>query len=286
MKIGAHVRTAGGVDRGIDHAVELGAETIQIFSGAPQAWKRKNYGKEEVESFQRKVQETGIAPAFIHGLYLVNLATDNPEFLSKSFEALVADMRAAALLGAEGVIFHIGSHKGAGYESCFEQVVEYVRRVLEATPDEASLILENSAGMGGAIGSRFAELGRIIRESGSDRVKVCIDTQHAFASGYDLKSPEGIDAAMEEFEREVGLDRLVAVHANDSKCPLGGALDRHENIGEGHIGREGFINILSHAAFAGVPFLLEAPGFDDKGPDRQNVEILKSLREAALGGRL
>jgi len=281
MKIGAHVRTAGGTDKAIDRAEEMGAETIQIFSGAPQAWRRKNYAPAEVEAYKKRVEDTGIEPAFIHGLYLVNLASSDPALLARSYDALVAEMKAAGLLGAKGVIFHLGSHKGAGYESCFQRVVEYVKRVVEDTPENTWLILENAAGMGGAIGSKFAELGTIIRESGSDRVKVCIDTQHAFASGHDVKTRPGLEKMLEEFDRDVGLDRLVAVHANDSKIPLAGGVDRHANIGEGHIGRDGFVNMLSHPAFADVPFLLEVPGFEDQGPDKENVEILKALRAEA-----
>lgn len=278
MKIGAHVRTAGGVDKAIDHAVEMGAETIQIFSGAPYAWKRKKYTEAEVEAFKKRIEETGIEPAFIHGLYLVNLASSDEALLARSFDALVGDMKAASLIGAKGVIFHIGSHMGAGYDAKLNQVVEYVGKVVDNTPDDAWMILENAAGMGGAIGSKFAELGTIIRESGSDRVKVCIDVQHAFAAGHDVKTRLGLDKMLEEFERDVGLDRLVAIHANDSKCPLGGGIDRHENIGDGHIGRDGFENLLSHLALAEVPFLLEVPGIDDHGPDKENVEVLKSLR--------
>jgi len=281
MKIGAHVGTSGGTDKAIDRALELGAETIQIFSGAPQAWRRKNYAPSEVEAYRKRVAETGIEPAFIHGLYLVNLATENPDLLAKSYDALTAEMNAAHLIGAKGVIFHLGSHKGAGYEARFAQLVEYVRKVVDAAPADTWLILENSAGMGGAIGSKFQELGRIIRESGSDRVHVCIDTQHAFAAGYDVKTRPGLDAVMEEFDREVGLDRLAAVHANDSKCPLAGGLDRHQNIGDGYIGLDGFANILSHAAFADVPFLLEVPGYGDAGPDKPNVETLKGIRAEA-----
>jgi len=283
MKIGAHVKTAGGVDKAIDRAEEIGAETIQIFSGAPQAWRRKNYTEAEVEGYRRRVAETGIEPAFIHGLYLVNLASENPDLLAKSYEALVAEMHAASLLGAKGVIFHLGSHKGAGYDARFHQVVDYCGRVLEATPEDVWLILENSAGMGGSVGSKFSELGTIVKECGSERVRVCLDTQHSFAAGYDLKSREGIDRVMEEFAREIGLDRLVAVHANDSKCPLGGALDRHENIGDGHLGRDGFANIMSHRAFAELPFLLEVPGYEDQGPDRPNVDALKAIQLEVLG---
>ena len=281
MKIGAHVKASGGVDKAIGRAEDIGAETIQIFSGAPQAWRRKEYRPEEVEAYKAGAAEKGIGPAFIHGVYLVNLATDKAENLAKSLDALVHDMNVCHLLGVKGVIFHIGSHRGAGYQQVFRQVVESVRKIVDATPEDTWLILENSAGMGGSIGSKFEELGRIIREAGSLRVKVCLDTQHCFAAGYDLKTKDGLVAAMSEFEAEVGLDRLVAVHANDSKCPLAGSVDRHENIGEGHIGLDGFQNIMSHPAFRDVPFLLETPGFDNQGPDQRNVEILKRLREKA-----
>ncbi len=280
MKIGAHVSASGGVDKALERAQEMGAETVQIFSGAPQAWRRKQYSQTEIDAYKARVEATGIAPAFIHGVYLVNLATGNLDNLAKSLDALIHDMNVCHLLGAKGVIFHIGSHRGAGYDEVFRQVVDSVRRIVDATPEDTWLILENSAGMGDAIGSKFTELAAIIQEAGSPRVKVCLDTQHAFASDYDMKSPDGLDAAMAEFEREIGLDRLVAVHANDSKCPLGGGIDRHENIGQGHIGRDGFENIMAHPAFRDVPFLLEVPGFANQGPDRENVEILKEIRAA------
>ncbi len=283
MRIGAHVSSGGGVDKAIDRAVALGAETIQIFSGAPQAWRRKNYTAAEVEAYKAKAEEHDVGPAFIHGLYLVNLASQNPDLIAKSYEALVLEMHAASLIGAKGVIFHLGSHKGAGYDACVDQVIEQSRRILDATPPDTWLILENSAGMGGAIGSKFAELGKIARDLGGDRVKVCLDTCHTFAAGYEMATRKGLDATMAEFDKEIGLEKLVAVHANDSKQPLGAGMDRHANIGEGHIGRDGFLNIMSHPAFAEVPFLLEVPGFDDSGPDAQNVAILKELRSAAGG---
>jgi deoxyribonuclease-4 len=279
-KIGAHVRSGGGVQNAVENALAMGAETIQIFSGAPYAWKRKKYTEAEVEAYKKRVEETGIEPAFIHGLYLVNLASSDDALLARSHDALVGDMKAASLIGAKGVIFHIGSHMGAGYDAKLNQVVEYVRKVVDNTPDDAWMILENAAGMGCALGSKFAELGTIIRESGSDRVRVCLDTQHAFAAGHDLRTRAGLDKMFEEFDRDVGLERLVAVHANDSKIALGGGVDRHANIGEGEIGRDGFVNILSHPAFAEVPFLLEVPGIEDHGPDKENVEVLKSLRAA------
>ncbi|PYN71607.1 MAG: hypothetical protein DMD96_35660, partial [Candidatus Rokuibacteriota bacterium] len=191
-KIGAHVRSGGGVQNAVENALAMGAETIQIFSGAPYAWKRKKYTEAEVEAYKKRVEETGIEPAFIHGLYLVNLASSDDALLARSHDALVGDMKAASLIGAKGVIFHIGSHMGAGYDAKLSQVVDYVRKVVDNTPDDAWMILENAAGMGGAIGSKFAELGTIIRESGSDRVRVCLDTQHAFAAGHDLRTRAGL----------------------------------------------------------------------------------------------
>ncbi|MBI4311594.1 MAG: deoxyribonuclease IV, partial [Chloroflexi bacterium] len=145
------------------------------------------------------------------------------------------------------------------------------------------LIIDNSAGMGNHIGSTFHEIGRIMQAVADPRMKVCLDTQHCFAAGYNVATKDGLDAAMAEFDREVGLANLAAVHANDSKQALASGVDRHENIGEGHIGLDGFLNILRHPAFRDVPFLLEVPGFENKGPDKRNVDILKELRTRAGG---
>jgi deoxyribonuclease-4 len=282
MRIGAHVSTSGGLVKGVERAQAMGAETLQIFGAAPQSWRRKVYSQEEADTFRAAASEADIWPVFIHGVYLVNLATSIPENLLKSQDALIADMHVCALIGAKGVIFHIGSHRGAGFQQTLARIVDSIRRVLDETPEETWLILENSAGMGDSVGSRFEELAAIMDEVASRRVKVCLDTQHAFASGYQVATAEGLDRTLEEFEREVGLAHLVAVHANDSKCGLSGGLDRHENIGEGHIGREGFQVIMAHPALRDQPFLLEVPGFPKEGrkpegPDKENVDILKAI---------
>jgi len=287
MRIGAHVSTAGGLEKGIERAQVMGAETIQIFGAPPQTWRRKAHPPQEAEAFRAQAAAADIWPVFIHGVYLVNLATSNPENLIKSQDALIADMALSSAIRAKGVIFHIGSHRGAGYAKVFGQIVDSVRRVLAETPDDTWLILENSAGMGDSIGRRFGELGAIMKEVASLRLKVCFDTQHAFSSGYDVATAGGLAATVDEFERDVGLAHLVAIHANDSKCPLGGGVDRHENIGEGHIGRAGFEVIMAHAAFRDLPFLLEVPGFPKEGkkpegPDKENVDRLKAIA-AAVG---
>ncbi len=282
MRIGAHVSTSGGLVRGIERAQAMGAETLQIFGAAPQRWQRKVHSQEEADAFRAAAEAADIWPVFIHGVYLVNLATSMPENLVKSQDALIADMHFCALIGAKGVIFHIGSHRGAGFQQTLAQIVHSIRRVLDETPEETWLILENSAGMGDSVGSRFEELAAIMGEVSNPRVKVCLDTQHAFASGYQVATAEGLAQTVDEFEREVGLAHLVAVHANDSKCPLGGGVDRHENIGEGHIGREGFRVIMAHPDLQDQPFLLEVPGFPKggkkpEGPDKENVDILKAI---------
>ena len=284
MRLGAHVSSQGGLDKAIERAQAMGAETIQIFGAAPQTWRRRDASAEEIAAFCEKAAAADVEPVFLHAVYLINLAASDPVNLERGVASLVADLALCAQIDAKGSIVHIGSHRGAGLDAVFPQVVAAIRRVLDSTPQETWLVLENSAGMGGSIGAKFSELGAVMREIGNDRIKVCLDTQHAFAMGYDVATADGLQAALDEFEREIGLDRLVAVHANDSKVPLAGGRDRHENIGEGAIGREGFRVIMSHPVFRDLPFLLEIPGFDNMGPDKKNLDILKDIREEALAG--
>jgi deoxyribonuclease-4 len=280
MRIGAHVSTAGGPATCFDRAEAIGAEAAQIFLTPPQQWRSSKVDPEQAEAFRARAASSSCGPVFVHGVYLINLATADTTMLTRSTSSLKSALTSCSQLGIKGVIFHLGSHLGQGLDAVFSQICKACSEVLEATPNDVLLILENSAGAGGNIGSRFADLGRIIREVGSDRVKVCLDTQHAFAAGYDLSTAEGLELAMTEFEQEVGFDNLVAVHANDSKVELGAGRDRHENIGEGHIGVEAFRRILHHRAFKDVPFLLEVPGFGEaKGPDKANVDLLKQLRD-------
>ena len=235
--------------------------------------------EKEVEAFRTASAKAGIGPAFLHAIYLINLGTPNPANLEKGVQSLTNYMKLAADIGVEAVIFHPGSHKGAGYDAIFDQVVSALKQVLDESPDGPSLAVENMAGMGEHIGAKFEELGRIIEAVGSPRLKVCLDTQHSFAAGYDLATTPGIEAMITEFEDTIGKDRLAAVHANDSKRPCGSGVDRHDNIGEGFIGESGFATIMGHPAFRDVPFLLEVPGFEGKGPDQRNIDILKTIRQ-------
>ena len=281
MKLGAHVSTSGGLDKGIDRAREMGAETVQMFASSPRAWAFKPPAEEKVAAFREKAQAAGISPVFFHGSYLVNLC-GAAELVEKSVDSLTNHMNVAGQVGAAGVIFHGGSHRGAGFEGVLGQFTEAAQRVLSSSPTDAWLIIENSAGMGDHIGSSFSEIGTMIRAIDSPRVMVCLDTQHSVAAGYDIGDGDGINAAMEEFDREIGLSRLVAVHANDSKTALGSGVDRHENIGEGHLGITGFETVMGHPAFRDVPLILEVPGLDKTGPDKENLDRLKAVR-AGLG---
>lgn len=285
MKIGAHVGASGGLTTAFERAQAIGAETIQIFGAPPQTWRRRKIRPDECEAFRARMTETGIEPVFIHGPYLINLATEKPEQLTKSADALAGDLRLASAIAAKGVIFHIGSHKGAGFDQVLPQIADTLREVLAETPDDAWIILENSAGMGGSVGSKLSELAAIMEAVGSPRLKVCLDTEHAYAAGYNVAEPDGLEETMAEFDSEIGLPHLVAVHANDSKIALGGGVDRHDNIGEGHIGRAGFEVIMAYPALREIPFLLEVPGFDNEGPDKPNVEILKEIRAKIGAGR-
>lgn len=277
--IGAHVSSAGHIDIAIDHAVELGAEMVQIFGGAPQTWRRKTHPESDMAAFREKAAEHGIGPNFIHGVYLTNLATADPEHLQKGIDTLTADMRLGSALSVAGVIFHVGSHKGLGFDHYLSQMVGAMRRVLDDSPDDIALCIENNAGTGNSVGSSFVEIGRLIDAVGSERMRVCLDTCHAFSAGYDLADRKGLELAMTEFEKEIGLDRLVAVHANDSKTPLGSGRDRHENIGWGSIGVDGFRQVIAHPAFAETAWMLEVPGFEGGGPDQLNLKILCALRD-------
>ncbi|MBI2765541.1 MAG: deoxyribonuclease IV [Chloroflexi bacterium] len=278
MRIGAHVSSAGGPQKVFAKAEAIGAEAVQLFISAPQQWRAPTVTEGQADAFREAHAAAGI-PAFLHGVYLINFGSQDEALLERSVTTLTDYLDWAGKLGAAGTIFHVGSHLGAGFDAVAPRACALMRRALDAAPNESLLILENNAGQGNCMGRTFAELGALIHRLDDDpRVAVCIDTCHAFAMGYDIGTREGCEIAMEEFDREIGLDRLVAVHANDSRMPLGGVRDRHENIGDGKIGLDGFRCLMSHRAFADVPFLLEVPGIDGKGPDAENVERLKRLR--------
>ena len=280
MYFGAHVKASGGVWTAVERGEALGVQAIQFFAGSPRTWKPQLYRSADAERFREARAASGLRFAVIHTIYLINLATVNEEFYERSVVALVGAVTAAEQLGVEAIVTHIGSHQGAGFEAGLARVREALLRALEEVGDSrVRLLLENTAGAGGTMGVTFAELAAMIAATGGDeRLGVCLDTAHLLASGHELRSAEGLEATVTSFAETVGLERLVMVHLNDSKTPLGSNRDRHENIGEGKIGREAMRLIVNHRAFADIPGILEVPGYDGQGPDRANLDTLRELR--------
>ena len=285
VSIGAHVSSSGGIFTAIERGVAIEAESLQIFPSAPQTWRPTNHKPEAIARFSELREQHGIAQVWVHNIYLANLAAEDPDQLEKSVGSVVNALRVTEAIGAQGVVLHTGSHRGRGFEAVAEQVTGALTRILDEAPGEPLLALENTAGQGGTIGARFGELGELLRAVGSPRVAVCFDTCHAFAAGYDIAQEEGLASAMEELDREVGLDRLAVVHANDALMELGSGRDRHENIGDGHIGTEGFRRILAHPAFEGRAFILEVPGIPPEGggkADGPDLENVRRLRQCSI----
>ena len=276
MRIGGHV--GGGLKGSVEQARAIGAETIQIFAGSPQTWRAPAHADADVAAFREGVGTHDIGPVFLHGVYVTNLASPKPSTFHMSITAVAGHLDWANRLGAEGLIIHPGSAGSDPLEEALERVVKGVGRVLEQVNGSAMLLLECCAGQGATIGRRFAELEYVMRALDDDpRLGWVLDTCHAFNAGYALHTAEGLQAMVDEIETTVGFARLRAVHANDSKTALGAQVDRHANIGEGHIGLGAFGRFLQHPAFADVPMILEVPGEDRKGPDRANINRLREL---------
>jgi len=278
MLIGAHVSAAGGSNKAVARAEEIGAECFQIFASSPRMWSAKPIADEVAQKYTEEMKRAGMGPTVLHGKYLIALGAEDPELLVKSEKALQADVAAANKLDALGVIFHPASHRGRGFETIIDQFANSVRIILDNEPGDSLLMLETSAGAGDHIGSTFAELGTLIKAIGNERVAVCLDTQHVWAAGYNIVNTDSLSAALDEFDKEIGIGLLRSVHANDSMRELGSSVDRHENIGDGLIGTAGFKNLMSNDAFKHVPFYLEVPGTGKSGPDKPNIDRLKAIR--------
>jgi deoxyribonuclease IV len=281
MRIGGHISAAGGLSKAIERAESIGANTIQIFGSSPRQWRTYRHAPEEVAAFRKGMEDKGITPAFLHAPYLINLAAPSAEIRIKSRELLGASLKIADMIGARGVIFHIGSGAELDKKVSFNEVVRAMKAVLKEAPGASLLIAENSAGGGGKLGSSLEEIGAILDAVDSRRAAACFDTAHAFEAGmvqaYDVAGVKALAYQMKQF---VGWERLAAIHANDSKTAFNSHHDRHENIGEGFIGKSGFKNLLAEPSLRKVPWLLEVPGYADEGPDKKNVDILKKLAGA------
>ena len=279
--LGAHQSIAGGLHRAFDRILAVGGESLQIFTANQRQWRVKPPGEEDIRLFREKWQACGQMPVASHGSYLINLAAADPVAAAKSIAAFADELGRCLQLGLGFVVLHPGSHLGAGVEAGLEAVARNLDQALEQAGVPATglkVLLETTAGMGTALGSRFAELGWLLgRSRYAHNLGVCIDTCHIFAAGYDLRDPAAYERTMDELEREVGLARVHFVHLNDSKKGLASRVDRHEHIGRGEIGDEGFRLLLNDPRFARHPMTLETPKGDDLAEDRENLARLRGL---------
>lgn len=282
MLFGAHVSIVGGLDKSIDRATGLGANVLQTFATSPRMIKFNQPSAGVIEQYKFLKETAAIKIHVFHGIYLINLASENPGYVKVCVEALIKHQELAAQIGALGTVFHTGSHKGRGFEAVADQAAGAIKAILGASPPGVYLLLENTAGQNGAIGATFKELLALknrVEAAGGDTsyLGLGIDTQHAFGAGYDLTKPEGLERLVREIDQTWGIDMVKVVHLNDSLVPCGSHKDRHANIGEGLIGKEGLRRVVNHAKLGHLPFIVEVPGKDKSGPRREDVETLKNL---------
>lgn len=276
--LGGHVDSSGGLHLAFGRAEAMGFEAIQCHPTPPGFWGSPKLDDERVDRFKEAADAAGHPPFYFHAVYLINLAGDDATLRQRSESTLAGYLAAADRLGINGVIFHTGSHKGAGFDARLPVIREHLLKVMErANPATAKLLIENNAGLGGCVGARFEEVRALLDAVDDERAGVCFDTCHAFASGYDLRTEATARATFDEWQRVVGIERLEAVHCNDSQTGLGSNRDRHANIGQGEIGEAGFHALLHDPRLADKPFILEVPGLDGNGPDAANLEVLRRL---------
>jgi deoxyribonuclease IV len=281
-QIGGHVSAAGGVEKAIDRGVLIGGNTLQVFSGSPRVWARPSLTAFDADKIDAKKKEKGILSIFTHSLYLLNLASENPELLQKSITAVTFDLAFDALIGGSGVVVHVGSHKGSGWEAVREQVVKAIGTLVENAPDGATFLIENAAGQNGKIGGSLTEVKWIIDQIKSDKLGWCFDTCHGHAAGYGLgkTQPEGTTLPRTAEKEIDALDlwsTLKCIHVNDSRDPFASGRDRHANIGDGLIPAADLEYFLNLPQLRHIPLITEVPGIEDEGPDLENINRLKKI---------
>jgi deoxyribonuclease-4 len=277
VEFGAHMSSSGGIDSAIDRIVAVGGDCVQVFTQSPRMWRPTDHKPEAIERFREKRRDAGIGGVVCHALYLVNLAAPDDAIYEKSVLAMRNTVDAASAIGADGVIFHVGSHLGAGFETGLERASAALTQVLERCEGDTWLLMENSAGAGGTIGRSLDELAALLdRLDHHPRLGVCLDSCHLYATGYDVTDRSGVDSLVAEVDQRFGINRLRALHVNDSAAELGSNRDRHANIGEGLMG-ENLGAFLSHPAFQHLSAYLEVPGENKHGPDANEIQKLRDL---------
>jgi deoxyribonuclease-4 len=278
-RIGIHTSIAGDIAGALDIAHGLGANALQIFSSSPRMWERGGTRilEEDAKRFQARRKELGMGPVVIHDNYLINLASPNPVLRTRSVQAFHQELVRALALGADFLVAHPGSSRDTGTEAAVAAIAQGLKHAARGLKlGDLQILLENTAGQGSSVGSRFEELKAILDASPDLPLGVCIDTAHMFAAGSDIRTSEGVETALQAIDKSVGLARVPVIHTNDSKTPCGSRVDRHENIGKGKIGLEAFGRILNHPLLTGKAFILETP-IDKPGDDRRNVAALWKL---------
>ncbi len=277
MEFGAHVSSSGGIDTAIDRIAAIGGDCAQIFTQSPRMWRPTNHTPEALERFREKRAVAGIGGVVCHALYLCNLAAPDDTIYEKSIATMRSTLDVACAIGADGVIFHVGSHLGAGFEQGLDRTCKALAQVLERSEGDTWLLMENSAGAGGTIGRSLEELHTLLRRlDGHPRLGICLDSCHLYVSGYDVTDPAVVGGIVEEIDGAVGIDRLRALHVNDSAAPLGSNRDRHADVLQGELG-EGLGAFLAHPALQHLSAYLETPGPDKHGPDAAEIQKLRDL---------
>jgi deoxyribonuclease IV len=280
MLIGAHVSPAGGPAKAVERGVERGCDAIQIFNQSPRAWRPRVYSEDEIAEFRAAMADSRLDALLIHAVYLLNCASEDPEIRGKSLTALIAALQAGAALGAHCVVLHPGSALKSEVGPALERAAATIAEAL-AESETCPLHLEDTAGGGATLGRSFEELATLIERAGGDgRLGVCLDSCHLLASGYDIRTAEGLSGVVDDFDSVVGLDRLGSLHPNDSATPLGSNVDRHADPGKGHLGREGCAAFLSEPRFEDLPCVLEL-----NGPEKKDIRLARRLRKEGAAAR-
>jgi deoxyribonuclease-4 len=285
MLIGGHVSTAGGLVNAHARGVEIGAEAIQVFSQNPRQWRPTNWKLDDINEFNSLMKEGPVGAVVIHTVYLINCASRDKGILEKSLTSLVHALRLGDAIGSTGVVLHPGSSLGGQKAAALKRVGKVLREALDRS-GSCRLLLEDTAGAGETLGRSFEELASLIELAGGDeRLGLCLDCCHMLASGFDIRTAEGLTEVVDDCDQMIGLDRLACLHVNDSMNPLGSNRDRHAPLGEGELGDEGCAAFLSEPRFEGLPALFEGPGFAGKAPAKEDVKKARELRRAGLRAR-
>jgi deoxyribonuclease-4 len=279
MIFGAHESIAGGVFNAVILGHKATCDTVQMFNKSSNQWRAKPLSAAEIDEFFRQIEQTGVTVSVSHTSYLINAASPDPALNEKSYLALKEEVERCETLKIPNLVFHPGSHVGSGEELGMNRIAENMNKIFAAIPDgKTTLLLETTAGQGSNLGCTFEQLAYMIdRVEDKARVGICLDTCHIFAAGYPIVDPKDYKKTMKQFDDVIGLDKLRIIHMNDSLKEFGSKKDRHEHIGKGHIGIEGFRNFVNDKRLAKVPMVLETPKDDDLTEDIENLKVLRSL---------